>query len=79
MWSMRSCQRFECQKNTSIVKRLFNDLHNKKRGRDIKTFEDSVLEGKSADKFCREALKKRKKDIVGSSRNHSKRAPASKS
>ena len=51
------------RKNTSIVKRLlFNDDQNKKRGRPIKTLEDHVLEGKSADNFDREALKKRKKD-----------------
>ena len=68
------------QKNTSIVKRLlFNDDQNKKRGRPIKTLEDHVLEGKSADNFYREALKKRRKDMVGSGCNHSKRAPASKS
>ena len=68
------------QKNTSIVKRLlFNDDQNKKRGRPIKTLEHHVLEGKSADNFYREALKKKKKDMVGSGRNHSMRGPASKS
>ena len=68
------------QKNTNIVKRLlFNDDQNKKRGRPIKTLEDHVLDGKSADNFYREALKKKKKDMVGSGRNHSMRAPASKS
>ena len=65
------------QKNDSIVKRLlFNDDQNKKRGRPIKTLEDYVLEGKSADNFYREALKKRKKDMVGSGRKYSKRARA---
>ena len=49
------------QKNTSIVKRLFfNDNQSKKRVRPIKT-RRSLLEGKSADNFYREALKKRKK------------------
>ena len=68
------------QKNTSIVKRLlFNDDKNKKRDRPMKILEDHVLEGKSADNFYREALKKRRKDMVGSGRNHSMRAPASKS
>ena len=68
------------QKNTSIVKRLlFNDDQNKKRGRPIKTFEYHVIDGKSADNFYREALKKKKKDMVGSGRNHLMRAPACKS
>ena len=59
--------------------KLVSDDQNKKRGRPIKTLEDHVLEGKSADNFYREALKKKKKDMVGSGRNHSMRAPASKS
>ena len=68
------------QKNDSIMKRLlFNADQNKKRGRPMKTLEDHVLDGKSANSFYREALKKRKKDMVGSGCNHSKRAPASKS
>ena len=69
------------QKNTSIVKRLlFNDNKNTKRGRPSKTLEDYVLEGRSADKFYREALQRRKKvDMVGRGSNHSKQAPAGKS
>ena len=64
----------------SIVRRLlFNDNQNTKRGKPIKTLEDHVLIEKSADNFYREELKKRKKDMVGSSRNHLKGAPASKS
>ena len=65
------------QINTSTVKRLlFNDNQNQKRGRSINTLEDHVLVEKSAGNFYREALKKRKKDMVGSSHNHSKRARA---
>ena len=64
------------QSNTSIVKRLlFNDDRNRKRGRPIKTLEDHVLEGRSADSFYKEALKK-KKDMVGSGSNHSMDASA---
>ena len=67
------------QKNDSIVKRLlFNDDQNKKRDRPIKTLKDHVLERKSADHFYSEALEKGKKDMVGSSRNHSKRASESR-
>ena len=68
------------QKNASIVKRLlFDDDQNKKRGNPINTLEDHVLEEKSADSFYRESLKKRRKDMVASGRNHSTRTPASKS
>ena len=68
------------QKNTSIIKRLlFNDNENRKKERPTKTLEDHVLEGKSADQFYKEALKKRKRDMVGSGFNHSMRAPAGKS
>ena len=65
--------------NTSIVKRLlFNDNRNQKRGRPIKTLEDHVLEGRSADTFYKAALKKKEmKDMVGPGGfNHSMDAPA---
>ena len=55
---------------------IFNDDQNEKRDRPIKTLEDHALGGKSEDNFYKEALKKRKKDMVGSSHNHSKRARA---
>ena len=68
------------QKNSSIIKRLlFNDNENRKKGRPIKTLEDHVLEGKLADNFYKEALRKRKRDMVGSGCNHSMQAPAGKS
>ena len=38
-----------------------------------------LFKGKSADNFYREALKKRKKDMFGSSSSHSKESPASMS
>ena len=47
------------QKNTIIVKRLL--LKNKKRSRPIKTLEDHVLEGKSADNFCRGLWRKERR------------------
>ena len=59
--------------------RVPNYNQNKKKRRPIKTLKDHVLKEKSEENFCRKAPKTRKKDMVGSSRNHSKRAPASKS
>ena len=66
--------------NTSMVKRLlFNNNKNFKRGRPAKTLEDYVLNGRSADQFYKEALKKRRKDMVGHGSNRSKQASAGKS
>ena len=66
--------------NTSMVKRLlFNNNKNFKRGRPAKTLEDYVLNGRSADQFYKEALKKRSKDMVGHGSNRSKQASAGKS
>ena len=58
--------------NTNIAKRLlFNDNTNRKRGRPLKTLEDYALDGRSADSFYKEALKKgKKKDVVGHGPNH---------
>ena len=50
-----------------------------RKGVDLETLEDHVLEGKSEDNFYRDKRKKRKKDMFGSGRNHSMRALASKS
>ena len=38
----------------------------------MKTLENHVLEGKSADNFYRKALKKRKRDMIDSDRNYLK-------
>ena len=72
--SILSCSKISCKiapKISWVTGLLFNDDQNKKRGRTIKTLEDHVLEGKSADDFFKEALNKRKKDMVCSGRNHS--------
>ena len=59
------------KKHSTLITLLFNDDQNEKRGRPIKTLECHVLVGESADNFYREALKKRKTDLIGSSCNHS--------